>query len=102
MELAGASMFWEVTQWGEIRPIIPLIDLEPWEIEMALNSLAIALDMYGVRQPFDPMAIEQQVNQIMAAQMQKMQYLLGTYDEWVKKPKRGKRGKGETYPIIYL
>lgn len=102
MQNLGAVMYWEVTQWGEIRPIIPLIDLEPWEIENAFSFLAAALELYGVRQPFDPAAISRQVDQIMAAQMQRMQYLLGTYDQWVKKPKRGKRGKGETYPIVYL
>lgn len=102
MQNLGAVMYWEVTQWGEIRPIIPLIDLEPWDIESAILTLADALESYGVRQPFDPAAIYAQVSQIVFAQAQRMQYLLGTYDEWVKKPKRGKRGKGETYPIIYL
>ena len=80
---------------------MPLIDLEPWEVEQAFSSLASAFDNFGVRQPFDPLAIDRQVQAILAERQARMENLLNTYDEWAKKAKRYSR-KNETYPIVYL
>lgn len=101
MTLHGASLYWEITEWGEIRPLIPLIELPFWEIEQAFSSLAFSLEIYGVRQPFDPLAILKQVQEVLYAQQARMENLLNTYDGWVKKAKRYSR-KNETYPIVYL
>lgn len=102
MNINGAGFYWEVTEWGEIRALIPIIELDFWEIDQAFSSLAFSLEMYGVRQPFDPLAISNQVKEVLYAQHARMDNLLSTYDEWAKKPKRYKNGKNETYPIVYL
>lgn len=104
------NLYWEVTEWKEIRPVIRLVDLDPDEVDAALQTLGLFyqnLSLFTsssqIRAGAERAVIEidRARDRFRIARSEKEKFLINKIARYQKK-RRHKSGKSELYPIIYL
>lgn len=107
---ASFNLYWEITQWLEVRPVLRLVDLDRYEIYEAMGVLSEFYRNLSVfssspqtqrdaeRASMEVDAARDRFLYAAAAQENFLNDKIGRY----KKRRRGKSGKSELYPVIYL
>ena len=106
----GFNLYWEVTEWKEIRPVIRLVDLDPDEIYEAMEilftfyqNLSFFTASMQVRAQAERamMDVDAAKRKFWIARSEQEEFLINKIARYQKKRRR-KSGKSELYPIIYL
>lgn len=106
----GFNLYWEVTEWKEIRPVIRLIDLDPDEVYEAMEilftfyqNLSFFTASMQVRAQAERamMDVDAAKRKFWIARSEQEEFLINKIARYQKKRRR-KSGKSELYPIIYL
>lgn len=106
----GFNLYWEVTEWKEIRPVLRLMDLDPDEVLNALEALALFyqnLSLYTsssqIRAEAEraKMDVDAAIRRFWIARSEQEEFLINRIARYQTK-RRHKSGKSELYPIIYL
>lgn len=104
------NLYWEVTEWKEIRPVLRLVDLDPDEVDTALQILGVFyqnLSLYTMSSQIRAGAeralieIDRARERFLIARSEQEEFLINRIARYQTK-RRHKSGKSELYPIIYL
>ena len=104
------NMYWEITPWKEIRPVLRLIDLDADEVGLAIDALVTFYEHLIVFSSSSQtqrlaeraaMEISAEKNRFMIAAYEQENFLNNKIANYQTKRRR-KSGKSELYPIIYL
>ena len=104
------NMYWEITPWKEIRPVLRLIDLDADEVGLAIDALVTFYEHLIVFSSSSQtqrlaekaaMEISAEKNRFMIAAYEQEKFLMNRIANYETK-RRKKGGKSELYPIIYL
>lgn len=104
------NLYWEVTEWKEIRPVIRLVDLDPDEVDAALQTLGLFyqnLSLYTNSSQIRAGAERAQIEidrareRFWIARSEQEEFLINRIARYQTKRRR-KSAKSELYPIIYL
>ena len=104
------NMYWEITPWKEIRPVLRLIDLDADEVGLAIDALVTFYEHLIVFSSSSQtqrlaeraaMEISAEKNRFMIAAYAQENFLNNKIANYQTKRRR-KSGKSELYPIIYL
>ena len=105
----GFNLYWEITPWKEIRPVLRLMDLDPDEVLNALEALALFyqnLSLYTsssqIRAEAEraKMDVDAAIRRFWIARSEQEEFLINRIARYQTKRRKG--GKSELYPIIYL
>ena len=106
----GFNLYWEITEWKEIRPVIRLVDLDPDEVDAALQTLGLFyqnLSLYTSSSQIRAGAERAQIEidrareRFWIARSEQEEFLINRIARYQTKRRR-KSAKSELYPIIYL
>ena len=104
------NMYWEITPWKEIRPVLRLIDLDADEVGLAIDALVTFYEHLIVFSSSSQtqrlaekaaMEISAEKNRFMIAAYEQENFLMNRIANYETK-RRHKSAKSELYPIIYL
>lgn len=106
----GFSLWWSVSDWGEVRPVFPLHSLRGIDILDAFDVLVLFYQNVALNaeQPLmkeaDAAAEEARRarNEYFSASIRQQSYLAEKIANYERVKKRGKKGKSELYPVVYL
>ena len=106
----GFNLYWEVTEWKEVRPVIRLVDLDADEVYEAMEilftfyqNLSFFTASMQVRAQAERamMEVDAAKRRFWIARSEQEEFLINKIAKYQTK-RRKKGGKSELYPIIYL
>lgn len=105
------NIYWEITPWKEIRPVIRLMDLYAEEVGFAIDALIsfyVHVSLFSGSSQMQMLAeraameLTAEKNKFIMAAYEQENFLMNRIANYETKRRCKKGGKSELYPIIYL